>query len=79
MTYLSDKRLYLTADGQVTDDPEQAHELLVGEGGELRDEDAARYGLTGGKGSKAVSTAPENKAVAAPVDDAGTGATESKS
>ncbi len=52
--YVSDKRLYLTADGKVTEDPNEASggKLLVGVGGELPNDEAERYGLIGGKAEK---------------------------
>jgi hypothetical protein len=72
MTYTSDKRLYLDQDGNVSEEPPASGTLLVGEGGELTDEDAAKYGLTGG-GAKAQRAAPENKQVAnAPANKAQT-------
>jgi hypothetical protein len=46
-TWKSDRRLYLTEDGQVVEEgDERAATLLVGEGGELSAEDAKRYGVT---------------------------------
>ena len=46
MAFQSKKRLYLSADGQVVEEgDERAATLLVGEGGQLSDEDAAKYGL----------------------------------
>lgn len=60
--YTSEKRLYLTADGKVVQEGDPAAAtLLVGEGGQLSDEDAERYGLT----EKAKPAQP-NKAKAAP-------------
>lgn len=58
--YISDKRLYLTPGGKVTEDPAEASggRLLVGIGGELSHEEAERYGLTGSKAEKPA----ENKA-----------------
>lgn len=46
--YISDRRYYLAADGEtvVGEGDPRAATLLVGEGGQLSDEDAARYGLT---------------------------------
>lgn len=51
------KPLYLTADKSeaVEEGDERAAFLLVGSGGQLTDEDAAKYGLKGKK------VAPENK------------------
>jgi hypothetical protein len=48
--YVSDKRLLLTADGEVVegDDP-RGVKLLVAEGGSLPDADAEKHGLSGGK------------------------------
>lgn len=65
MAYTSDRRLYLNADGTKVvehDDPEAAI-LLVGEGGELSDADAAKYGLGGTAEAKQVAAPPENKQV----------------
>ena len=46
MAFQSKKRLYLTADQQVVEEgDERAATLLVGEGGQLSDEQAAQYGL----------------------------------
>jgi hypothetical protein len=46
MPFQSDKRLYLTADDQVVEEgDERAVSLLVGEGGQLSDAQAAKYGL----------------------------------
>lgn len=44
---ISDKRLYLAADGEtvVEDGDARANTLLVGAGGEIADDDARRYGL----------------------------------
>lgn len=78
MTYTSDKRLCLSADGKVVDcDSPQAASVLVGEGGTLSDEDAKKYGLVAAAAKKvqaepeapeqkAVEAAPENKAVTMP-------------
>lgn len=48
--FVSDKRLYLTRDGRVTEDAGEASggTLLVAVGGELSTEDAQRYGLIDG-------------------------------
>ena len=65
----SDRRLYLTADkSRVVEEGDlEAAYLLVGEGGELEDELAARYGLSlpsaSGVLAKAVSGPQENKAL----------------
>ena len=62
MAYTSDKRLYLTRDGQVVEEgDERAATLLVGAGGQLSDEQAAQYGLNG----KADAT-PQAKSERAP-------------
>ena len=83
MSYTSDKRLYLTREGEVVGEgDERAATLLVGEGGQLSDEQAAKYGLTGKQaapksadvpaaesadGSDSGKSAPkQTKAVAAP-------------
>ena len=50
--YTSDKRLYLTPDGEVTEEPVSGGSLLVPAGGELSNDDAERYGLTGAKAEK---------------------------
>jgi hypothetical protein len=43
---ISDRRLYLTADKKVVEEGNpEAKTLLVGEGGELSEEDAGKYGL----------------------------------
>jgi hypothetical protein len=63
MPYTADKRLYLDADGNVVDEGDpRAATLLVGEGGQLSDEDAKKYGLT----SKAKAEPVEEKAVNEP-------------
>lgn len=80
MTYISDKRLCVNQDSTKIvdcDSPDAAY-LLVGEGGELTDEQAKKYGLGASKAKakeeeapaeeKAVAATPENKAVAAPED-----------
>lgn len=46
MTYTSEKQLWLNAEGKVVDEPPDSGSLLVGEGGELSDEDAEKYGLS---------------------------------
>ena len=46
--YISKKRLYLDADGKVTDDDSKGVSLLVGENGTLDEADAIKYGLEGG-------------------------------
>lgn len=62
--YTSEKRWYLTADGKAVEEGDPtAATLLIGIGGQLSDEDAERYGLTG---SKAKAAPPANKAKAAP-------------
>jgi hypothetical protein len=55
-------RKYLTKDGRVVDEGDEAAvSLLVGEGGQLSDEDAEKYGLK-------VKPAPENKSKPAPAN-----------
>jgi len=44
--YISKKRLYLDADGKVTDDDSKGVSLLVGENGTLVEVDAVKHGLT---------------------------------
>lgn len=57
-SYIAKERLYLDADGNVVgaDDPNRAT-LLVGKGGTLTAEQAAKYGLTGEK-APAAEAAP---------------------
>jgi hypothetical protein len=55
--YKSDRRLYLTPDGNVSEEPVTGGTLLVGEGAEIPNEVAERHGLTG----KQVAP-PEDKA-----------------
>lgn len=68
MTYTSDKRLYLNADrSKVVEEgsPDAAY-LLAGEGGEVSDEEAKRYGLKAPTKAQAAAAdaeeEPENKA-----------------
>ena len=56
--YISDKRLYLTPGGEVSEEPVSGGSLLIGKGGEMSNADAERYGLLPGKAEKAA----ENKA-----------------
>lgn len=56
--WTSERRLYLTPDGTVSEDPVSGGSLLVPAGGELSNDDAERYGLLGSKGVKPA----ENKA-----------------
>ncbi len=61
--YTSEKRLYLTAEGKVVEEGDpNAATLLVGIGGQLSDEDAERYGLTGKATDEKAKPAPANKA-----------------
>lgn len=73
--YKSDKRIYLDKDGKVTADEAKAYSLLVGEGVEIDDETAERYGLTKPKrkaekpedvDTKEIDHAPETKDVKGP-------------
>lgn len=79
MVYTSDKRLHVNADRTkvVPEDSEDAAYILVGEGGELSDEEAAKYGLNKSarkSEDKAVAAPAENKAEPAPENKAaGTG------
>jgi hypothetical protein len=69
MTYTSDKRLHVNSDRTkiVPEDHPDVGYLLVGEGGELSDEEAAKYGLGKTKSdAKAEHAPPENKAEPAP-------------
>lgn len=56
--WTSERRLYLTPDDTVSEEPVSGGSLLVPAGGELPNEEAERYGLLGSKAMKAV----ENKA-----------------
>lgn len=78
MVYVSDKRLHVNSDKSkvVPEDHPDAAYLLVAEGGELSDEEAAKYGLD--KGKKAESKPAENKAEAAPANKTGSGLTFNK-
>ena len=65
---ISNRRLYLTADKSrvVEEGDTEAAYLLVGEGGALDDDTAARYGLlplASGSASKAIVEPPNNKAL----------------
>lgn len=63
MPYTSEKRLYLTADGKVVEEGDpNAATLLVGEGGQLSDEDAEHYGLVKGKAVNNANEAPAEDA-----------------
>jgi hypothetical protein len=65
--YTSDRRLWITNDGKLVEEGDpRAALLLVGEGGQLSDEDAERYGLTG---TKAKAAPPANKARQRPTED----------
>lgn len=71
--YTAAERLYLDKDGNLVreGDPTKAS-LLVGVGGQLSDEDAARYGLLDAPAEKAKSAPTENKAVSkAPANKSG--------
>jgi hypothetical protein len=66
------KRLFVNADKSkiVEEGSADAAFLLVGEGQEISDEDAEKYGLldvSRETEEKAIESAPENKAVKAPV------------
>lgn len=67
MTYTASKRIYVNSDRSkvVEANSAEAAFLLVGEGGELSDEDAAKYGL-GKSEKKAEHAPPENKAESMP-------------
>lgn len=72
MAYTSDRRLYLTADDQVVEEGDPAAAtLLVGEGCDVDDETAKRYGLK-------AKAAPEEKAKAPAANKAKTAAPEDK-
>jgi len=69
VTYTSDKQLWLDAEGKVVSEPPASGSLLVGEGGELSDEDAEKYGLTKQANpaeEKARDEPPSNKARSSP-------------
>jgi len=67
--FISDRRLFLTADKErvVEDGDVAARFLLVGKGGELPTADAERYGLLK---PKAVEGPPEDKAMPPPKNKA---------
>lgn len=69
MAYTSDRRLFLAADGVtvVEEGDARAATLLVGEGGQLSDADARRYGLIADE-AKAKASPPANKAKAGPAE-----------
>lgn len=50
--YISDRRLYLTPAGELSEEPVSGGSLLVGKGGELPLAVAERYGLTEAKAAK---------------------------
>lgn len=50
--YVSEKRLYLTPGGEVSEEPVSGGTLLVAKGGEMSNADAERYGLIEGKAEK---------------------------
>lgn len=56
--YTSPKRLYLTPEGAVSEEPVSGGRLLVPTGGELSPREAEHYGLLPGK----QFSPPENKA-----------------
>lgn len=65
MTWISDRRIYLTADDRVVEEGDPAATtLLVGVGGQLSDVDAKRYGLSESRtaGEKQKQAPAENKA-----------------
>lgn len=68
--YTSDRRLYLTRDGRVVEDGDpEAHQLLVGAGGQITAEMARQYGLPEQKpqdAEPAAEEAAEPKAEAKP-------------
>lgn len=76
--YTSEKRLYVTADRSRVvdeDDPEAAY-LLVGEGGELDDAEAKKYGL---KAPAKMDDAPaDDEKAQAPVSNKARKAAEDK-
>lgn len=68
--WVSDKRLYLDADGNVVEatDPTKAT-LLVAEGGKLTEDQARQYGLLGDEDAKGKAPT-DNKAKVAPANKA---------
>ena len=61
---ISDRRLYLTRDGDVVEEgDERAHTLLVGKGCRIPDRDAIKHGLID---EKALASPPSHKAVLSP-------------
>jgi hypothetical protein len=58
VAYTSDKTLYHDGDGRVYESGGAGRELLVRKGGELRDADAARFGLIEPPKRKAKQDAP---------------------
>lgn len=76
MAYISDKRIYVNADKSKVvpeDHPDVGH-LLVGEGGEVSDEDVKKYGLKKSE-SKAEHAPAEDKAETGPRNATGSGLT----
>lgn len=62
--FISDRRLYLTADDEVVEDGDpRAATLLVGEGGQVDDETVKRYKLKNREPDEKGKTSAENKAV----------------
>ena len=55
MEYISKKRLYLDAEGKVTEDELKGVSLLVGEGGTLDEPEAKKYGLDSSGDSSSAS------------------------
>lgn len=53
--YISKKRLYLDAEGKVTDDDNKGVSLLVGENGTLDEAEAKKYGLSSSGDSENVT------------------------
>jgi hypothetical protein len=67
MAYVADKAYYHDGDGRLYEHAAPGRELLVRKGGELRDADAARFGLIEPpKRGKASKAAPAPAAAAAP-------------
>lgn len=67
MPFISDKRLYLNVDKSkvVAEDSPDAAFLLVGEGGEVSDEDAKTYGLKAPQRTEVTEVKPEAEAAEA--------------
>lgn len=59
--WTSDRRLYLTREGKVSETPDSGGKLLVPVGGELSDEEARQYGLIPDPSAKKERKGAEDK------------------